>query len=104
LGGCQSFGRNFRRQICPAILVRVKIRERDDVANVLIEVKDLEDPDGWPSTDTVWIVTSMPREQLAELVPDKIKPDDWISFPPAVGDMEPIDVPDGMRALGVWYD
>jgi hypothetical protein len=39
----------------------------------------------------------MTREQLAEMVPGKIKPGDWIRVPPAVSDMEPIDVPNDRR-------
>jgi hypothetical protein len=35
-----------------------RIRERPDVANVLVEVSMQEMPDEWPSTDTVWILTS----------------------------------------------
>lgn len=33
------------------------LRCRPDIAAIWVEVKDLEDPDGWPSSDTVWFVT-----------------------------------------------
>jgi hypothetical protein len=101
-----SIGYNIPDGVAPQEFYRIlrPIRERDDIADVLIEVKDLEDPDGWPSTDTIWFVSSMSREQLDELIPDKIKPDDWLTYPPEVGNIEPITVPDGMKAIGIWYD
>ena len=101
-----SIGYNLPDEVAPQEFYQIlrPIRERDDVANVLIEVKDLEDPDGWPSTDTIWVVTTMAREQLNALIPEKIKPDDWLTYPPEVGETEPIAVPNGMQAIGIWYD
>lgn len=101
-----AIGYNLPDSVAPQEFYQIlrPIRDRDDVADILIEVSDLEDPDGWPSTDTIWVVTSMTREELDELIPDKIKPDDWLPYPPEVGNIERIDVPDGMKAIGVWYD
>ena len=103
---CGSIGYNLPDQISPQQFREIlqPIRDRKDVADILIEIKDLEDLDGWPSTDTIWVVTSMNREQLNELIPEKIKPDDWLSYPRELGDMDPIDVPDQMQAFGIWYD
>ena len=101
-----SIGYNLPDEVAPQEFYQTfkPIRDRDDVGDVLIEVKDLEDPDGWPSTDTIWVITSMPRKTLDELIPDKMKPDDWLNYPPEVGNIEPIAIPDGMQALGIWYD
>ncbi len=101
-----SIGYNLPDQVAPQEFYQTlkPIRDRDDVGDVLIEVKDLEDPDGWPSTDTIWVITSMPCKELDELIPDKMKPDDWLNYPPEVGKIEPIVIPDGMQALGIWYD
>ena len=101
-----SIGYNLPDQIAPqqfhAILQ--SIRDRNEVADVLIEVKDLEDPDGWPATDTIWVITSLQRDQLDELIPENIKPDDWLSYPPKSGAMDPLTIPANMQALGIWYD
>lgn len=79
------------------------IRDQPEVANILVEVKDFEDPDGWPSTDTIWIVSSSHRHELEAFVPERYRPDDWITYPPR----HPIDalrVSIGTKATGMWYD
>ena len=101
-----SIGYNLPDPVSPQDFYRIlqSIRDRPDVADVLIEVKDLEDPEGWPSTDTIWVVTSTSRDELDQMIPDNIKPDDWLSYPPEHTSMEPISVPSGMQAYGIWYD
>ncbi len=86
-----------------------ELRERDDVHDIRIELKLPKAADGWPSTDTVWIVTSLSRSDLPRcgLSPDfweRFLPDDWLSFPRLDGHMtEPLKIPDGMRAFGFYY-
>ena len=101
-----SIGYNLPDEVSPQEFYGIlrPIRDRIDVADIVVEVKDLEDPDGWPSTDTVWVITSIDRDQLAALIPEKIKPDDWITYPAEVGSTEPMVIPEGMQGIGAWYD
>jgi len=80
------------------------IRDKPDVADVRVEVKDLEDPDEWPSTDTVWIITSASPDDIAGWLGERFHADDILIGFPGTQQAEPYDVPDGMRAIGVWWD
>ncbi len=40
------------------------IRDMREVADIRVEVKDHEDAEGWPATDTVWVITSASVEDL----------------------------------------
>lgn len=84
------------------------LRERKEVADVLVEVKNLEDPEGWPFTNTIWIITSMDRSELPRQLSrefwDNFLPDDWLSYPRLDGgSTEPMTIPNGMRAFGYYY-
>lgn len=79
-----------------------KIRGRDDVADVLVQVMQQEDPDGWPSTDTVWIVTSAAAEDVEAWLGERFQSDElFVGIPEHV---EQISIPAGHQAIGVWYD
>jgi hypothetical protein len=81
------------------------VAKRPEVSDVRVEVKDLEDPDGWPSTDTIWIITTAPPEEVRRWLPDRIAPDDIIEgFETAPSPVERYEIPAGYRAVGVWYD
>ncbi|MEL6950996.1 MAG: hypothetical protein AAGM16_12880 [Pseudomonadota bacterium] len=79
-----------------------KIRDRDDVATVLIQVSDQEDPDGWPSTDTVWIVTSGSADDVKAWLGDRFQADELLIGTP--DHVEQVEIPSGYEAIGVWYD
>lgn len=79
------------------------ISERDVVCAVLVEVKDLEDPDGWPSSDTAWVITSAGIDDVAAWVPKRFRPDDYLAGFPESG-VEPYEIPTGFRSVGLWYD
>ncbi|MCA8973294.1 MAG: hypothetical protein KDC98_01165 [Planctomycetes bacterium] len=79
------------------------ISERDVVSAVLIEVTDLEDPDGWPSSDTAWVITSAMIDEVASWVPERFRPDEYLDGFPESG-VEPHEVRAGFRAVGLWYD
>ena len=81
------------------------LRDRHDVADIRIAVKQLEYPDGWPSTDTIWFITSASAATVRSWLSDPIVPDDIFDGFGAVGEsIEPYDIPDGMNAVGAWYD
>ncbi|WP_203707877.1 hypothetical protein [Asanoa iriomotensis] len=78
------------------------IAGRPEVADVRIEVKDLENPDGWPATDTIWIITTASPETVRAWFPDHLAPDDL-----GVGlsnSVEPFQPPPGTHAVWAWYD
>lgn len=81
------------------------IAERPEVTEIRIEVKQQEDPSGWPSTDTIWIITTASPEQVRSWLPERVAPDEIIEgFEKSASPVEPYEVPAGRRALGLWYD
>jgi hypothetical protein len=81
------------------------IRNRPGVSDVRIEVKDLEDPDGWPSTDTLWIITTATPQEIRSWFPQRFAPDEVIDgFEGSPSAVETYAIPKGMRAVGIWYD
>lgn len=100
-----SIGCNLSDQPTPDEFYKMlrAIRDQPEVVSVVVEVKDLEDPDGWPSTDTIWIVSRWSRQDLESFVPDRYRPDEWIAYPPDHA-IEKLRVPIEMNAIGMWYD
>ena len=81
-----------------------RIRGRPDVADVLVEVSQQEMPDEWPSTDTVWILTSAPLEEVASWLGERFQADEiWDGWTDHLV-REPVDVPLHCRPVGVWWD
>lgn len=102
-----SIGYNLPEQPSPQDFFRLlrTIRDRVDVTDVRIEVKDQEDPEGWPSTDTIWVITSASADDVVSWLPDAIKPDDVLSgFDSSATSIEPYDLPNDTNAVGIWYD
>lgn len=89
-----------------------EIRSRPDVQEVLIAIHetpyadDREDFDIWPDSDTVYVLSSASRDQIAAwaapLKPDDIG-DDWSCNtgvkPKAAPDLRP-----GMKVHALWWD
>ena len=80
------------------------IRDRTEVADVRVAVKDLEDPEGWPSTDTVWVITGSSVNEVKKWLGERFRADDIIVGFSEDYPTESYDVPDGMQAIGVWWD
>lgn len=80
------------------------IAARQEVADVRIEVKDLEDPDGWPSTDTIWIFTAAGVDTVRAWFPDDLAPDELTPSDALDDSIEAYEVPAGTRAIAAWYD
>jgi hypothetical protein len=80
------------------------IRDRSTVTNVLVEVSQQEMPEEWPSTDTVWILTSSSLEEVSFWLGERFRADElWDGWTDHIV-REPIDVPSGVRPVGVWWD
>jgi len=109
-----SIGCNLPDQPSPTEFYRLfaSIRKRPDVADVRVQVQEMEDPEGWPSTDTIWIITRATPSEIREWLGERIAPDDLVvgfpkplSQPGLVGyEVEAYEVPEGMKAYGVWWD
>ena len=79
------------------------IRSKPTVAAVLVQVQDLEDPEGWPSTDTIWVITTSTSDDVTSWLGERFRPDDVHVGFPSTG-VETFHVPPGYQAFGVWYD
>ena len=80
------------------------IRERSDVADVLVEVNQHEVPDEWPSTDTVWIITTVSPDEVRAMLGERFQPDEIYKGWTEHVRREDYNVPEGMKPLGVWWD
>jgi hypothetical protein len=81
-----------------------RIRERPNVADVLVEVTQQEMPNDWPSTDTVWILTAASLKEVASWLGERFQADElWDGWTDHLV-REPVDVPRNCRPVGVWWD
>lgn len=101
-----SIGCNLGEQqptIAEFYRVLSEIRSNPEVQDVLVRIYDYSDPDSWPFTDTVYILTSAPVEQVkqwvAPLLPDEVNTD-WMYGKPATAP----DVQSGITPYSVWWD
>jgi hypothetical protein len=92
--GPQSFFRTLK-----------EIRDRPTVQDVLVEINEVmeEDPQTWPFSDRVYILTSASREDVKDWVA-KLEPDEvelgWNNDLPANAPV----LQKGMKAYAVWWD
>ena len=56
-----------------------------EVGDVRVEVKDLEDAEGWPSTDTVWVITGASVGEVKAVIAVKEKRNGMRNDPGAFG-------------------
>lgn len=82
----------------------LEIRSKPMVSDVRVQVNDLEEPTDWPSTDTVWIITSANPNEVKSWLGDRFQPDDLFIGFPEFYNFEPYDIPQGQQAIGVWWD
>lgn len=83
----------------------LEIREMPEVQDILVEVSETEatDPDIWPFSERIYIITIISKEKLKELVeelqPDEIE-DGWaFGKPPAAPELIK-----GFKVYGIWWD
>ncbi len=82
----------------------LELRGRPGVVDIRIEVKDLEDPEGWPSSNTIWFITNVPRQEVRSWFPARLAPSELINgFGAEPSPVEKYSIPKGMRAVGLWY-
>jgi hypothetical protein len=75
-----SIGYNLSMPPTPAEFYALlkTIRTRPAVRDVRIQVMDLQDPDEWPSTDLIWIITSATPQEVRTWFPKNAAPDEMI--------------------------
>lgn len=80
------------------------IRARDDVADVRVEIAAHDDPEAWPTSETVWIISSATPADVASWLGERFAADELHDGFPSDQAYEPLTIPEGMRAIGVWWD
>jgi hypothetical protein len=101
-----SIGYNLPGSVMPDEFYQLllSVSARNDVVDVRIEVKDLESGDGWPSSDSIWIFTTAPLEDVRGWFPERLAPDDWRLTTALDESTEPYEIPPGTHAINAWYD
>ncbi len=102
-----SIGYNFYPdQPAPSEFFEVfkRIRSRPEVSDVRVELCQHETPDEWPSTDTVWIITSAPISEVKTWLGERFHADDIFDGWTDHVRREPYAVPPGMKPIGIWWD
>ncbi len=83
------------------------IRDRPDVQGVFVELRHYDGADEWPYSDTVFIVTSAPRDaiesSLAELHPTEIL-EGWGVRPEIKTPLLESQLRPGMHVWRTWWD
>jgi hypothetical protein len=84
-------------------LILRNIRARDDVQDVLVEIREFNVEGQWPFSDQVYILTTATPEQVADwlehLNPDAIEEGYLSGEPPGAPELRP-----GFRVVGAWWD
>ncbi len=81
-----------------------RIRRKPGVHDVIVQVNDQIESTDWPSTDTVWIITSASVDDVKRWLGRKFQADDLLVGFPTTPIIEDYPIPLGMKALGVWWD
>lgn len=101
-----SIGCNLPGQVAPSEFATAlsRIKARADVADVLVQIAMHDDPDSWPFSDTVWIITSASPDVVRSWIPDRLAPDAVLDGFPEDRPIARPPIRAGMRAVGLWYD
>jgi hypothetical protein len=101
-----SIGCNLSPPPGPARFYQIlnDISARSDVADVRVQISMFDDPELWPFSDTVWIITNAAPRTVAEWFDAEIRPDDCSAGWTDGVSFEPVPVPDGMQAVACWWD
>jgi hypothetical protein len=81
------------------------IREKSEVYDVRVMVNGQEEPNSWPWSDTIWLVTSAKPDRVKDWLGEHFQADDLvIGFELDNRKLEEYQLPEGMNAIGVWWD
>jgi len=80
-----------------------QISKRPDVKDIRVQVTAFDDP-SWPFSDTVYIMTDAPADEVMTWFDEELRPDEaWEGFI-ATQRYEPYAVPVGTRPVACWWD
>lgn len=81
------------------------IRLKPEVHDIRIQITCVDSPGKeWPFSDTIWIITTASADAVRDWFPKRLAPDECWEGWNERGKYEPCEVPEGHRAVGVWYD
>jgi hypothetical protein len=101
-----SIGCNLSPSPGPRIFYEVlkEIAARSDVADVRVQITMHDDPEMWPFSDTIWVITSATPEKVAEWFEKLIRPDRCSAGWREGVSYEPVRIPNGMWPVACWWD
>jgi hypothetical protein len=80
------------------------IAARPEVADVRVQVTMFDNPDEWPFSDIVWVITSADTATVSSWFAEALRPDEvqegWVK---GVA-YEECPIPAGMKPLSCWWD
>jgi hypothetical protein len=80
------------------------IASRAEVADVRVQVTMFDDPEGWPFSDTVWVITSAAPDEVRDWFEEDEAPDDCRQGWTEGMAIEPCPIPPGMHPVACWWD
>lgn len=81
-----------------------EIASRPEVADVRVQITMFDDPEGWPFSDTVWVITRASPEEVASWFGGDVRPDDcWRGWTEGTK-FEACSVPAGTSPVACWWD
>jgi hypothetical protein len=101
-----SIGCNLMPTPTPAQFHQVlsAIAARPEVGDVRVQVTMFDNPDEWPFSDTVWVMTSADTRTVASWFPEALAPDEvregWVDGVT----YEEYAVPADMKPVSCWWD
>lgn len=81
-----------------------KIAARDDVKDVRVLVTQFDEPDRWPFSDAIYVMTAAEPEEVQSWFTEELAPDEVFVRAFDDGAFEPYDIPPGTRPVGCWWD
>ncbi len=102
-----SIGFNLEAELPPQAFYALfrSIRQKPEVRDVRVMIIGQEEPESWPWSDTVWLVTSASPDEVSGWLGKKFRADELIlGFEHDSRKIEPYQIPQGMNAIGVWWD
>jgi hypothetical protein len=80
------------------------IANRENVADVRVQITEFDDPESWPFSDVVWVITNAEPEEVKSWFDEGLRPDEcWSGWTTGIL-FEPCLVPPGMKPVACWWD
>jgi hypothetical protein len=73
------------------------------MADVRIDITSWDDPEEWPFSERVWVITSLPKQDIQQHFGKRLH-GDTMRVGWSDDAIEGVEVPIRMRPLGVWWD